>query len=294
MSEGAWGAAAALGSAAAWALSALLWRRAGDALTPAGMNLVKCFLGAAFMGLLLAVSGRAPAWGPDSAWLAASGLLGIALGDTFFFRALMTLGPRLTTLMAALGPVITALASAALLGERPTPADWLGIVLTSSGVAWVMLERSGTGPAPRDRGRGALFALVSCSCTALSVVLAKKGVAATPATEAAFQRLLWGGFGLAAWGAASGALRAWAAPLSRPQVLRRAAAATAVAAFGGFWLSMAALRRVDASVAGALGATTPLFVLPLSVWVYGERVRWRAALGAAVAVAGVALLVSGL
>ncbi len=293
MSADALGAAASLGSAASWALAALLWRRLGSALSPEGMNLAKCVFGVLYMGALLCVEGSPRLTAPGAGWLAASGLLGIALGDTLYFHALMRLGPGRATLMAALGPVLTALAAAAVLGERPTPAAWAGILLTSGGVAWVLAERAPDGPSG-DAVSGACLGLAACACTAFSFVLAKKGLSSLSPASAAFQRLLWGGAGLAVWGAASGSLREWSRPLARPAVLRDAAAATAVAAFGGFWLSMTALRRMDASLAGALSSTTPLFVLAIGAGVYGERVSARAALGAAAAVAGVVLLVSRL
>ena len=58
----------------------------------------------------------------------------------------------------------------------------------------------------------------------------------------------------------------------------------------GVWLSLIAVRRLDAGVASTLMAMSPVLVLPFSRLLERERLGWRAILGAAVAVAGVAIL----
>jgi drug/metabolite transporter (DMT)-like permease len=63
-----------------------------------------------------------------------------------------------------------------------------------------------------------------------------------------------------------------------------------VGPFLGVWLSLVASDRVKLGVAQTLISLTPVFILPLVVWVYKERVSLRAVLGACIAVAGTALL----
>lgn len=60
----------------------------------------------------------------------------------------------------------------------------------------------------------------------------------------------------------------------------------------GVWCSLVAVDRTSAGVAFTLMSLTPVFMLPLAVWIEGERLSWRAAVGALVAVAGVAILTS--
>ncbi len=283
----------ALLSASSWALGSILWRRIGDELPSAAMNLARTSIGAAF---LLAAAPAVVLGGIDGrtlALLSASGLLGIALGDTFFFQALMRMGPRRASLMGPLNTAAIVLSAALFLGERPGPAAWAGIVLTTTGVGWVLRERfrgrEETGLLPG----GIRYGLLSVLCTAAAILLAKAGLAAVPALRAAWIRLAAGAAGLALWGASRSQLGSWVEPLRKGALLARLAVASAVVVFGGFWLSLVALKHLDAAVATTLSSTAPLFVLPMSAVLSGERPSVRAVLGAAVAVGGVALTVAG-
>ena len=109
------GAGAALGSAASWALGAILFKKLGESLSSLAMTLVKGAASLLLLGLaLLAVrAGIVPGiqWeiigNKDLALLALSGVLGIAVGDTLFFEALQELGPHLLVVLILLGQVLT-------------------------------------------------------------------------------------------------------------------------------------------------------------------------------------------
>jgi len=255
------------------------------------MNLTKCLIGMLYLGIPLLFFGLEPLSLRDVLLLGASGLLGIALGDSFFFHALMRLGPRLTVLAEMLGPILTVLSAVIFLHERLDAAAFLGIVLTLAGVACVLWENAG----PREtRGvtlRGLGFSLLSGVCMSAGIILAKMAIVRSSALEATFLRLAWAAGGLSLWGCATRRLGPWLKPLSDPRAVRQAAAAAAVAIYGGFWLFLVALKHIDAAVATALNSTTPLFILPLAAGLLKEKLSPRAVLGAAVAVAGVALLV---
>ena len=57
-----------------------------------------------------------------------------------------------------------------------------------------------------------------------------------------------------------------------------------IVVFGGFWLSLLSLKHLDASLAGALGSTAPLFILPVAAILLGEKISLKAGLATAVAV----------
>ncbi len=280
-------------SACSWALGAILWRRLGERLSSYGMNLAKTAIGALFLGVFLLAAGAGPVDARSAAYLALSGIVGIAVGDTFFFLALMELGPRRASLMGSLNPVAIAVAAAVFLGERPTPAAWAGIGAASFGVGWVLWERAGTAPGEASASLGIRYGILSVLCTAGGVLLAKVGVAAVPTVHAAWIRLVAGAAGLALWGASRAELGRWVEPLRQGALLAKVAVVVAVVVFGGFWLSLVALKHIDAAVAGPLNATAPLFILPMSAVLMKERLSLRAVLGAGIAVGGVALILAG-
>jgi drug/metabolite transporter (DMT)-like permease len=144
-------AAAALAAAFCWTVASLLWRRLPTALPAPHLNLLKNLLALALqLPLVLAqLPSLAGAWSGASAgetaqrlgMLAASGVLGIALGDSFHFAALRRLGTRRCLTLEAGGPALTTLAGLALLGEVPRGGQWLGVGLITLAVLLVARQR---------------------------------------------------------------------------------------------------------------------------------------------------------
>ncbi|MFZ5480226.1 MAG: DMT family transporter [Myxococcota bacterium] len=285
------GVAAALASALAWAVGSILFRRIGERASPSAMNLVKSLVGLVLLGGAVLVTGvtRVDA---ESLWrLAASGVLGIAVGDTLFFTALVRLEPRLTLLLATVGHVFTVVLAAVVFDERPGALAWVGIALVVAGVGWVLQAGAEPGQVSGEgRTLGLVCGVLSAFATSTGLLLAKTGVAEVSTLEATWIRLGAGVLGVALWSAARGQLAADLGAVRVPGLVREIAVAVAVVMFGGFWLSLVSLKYTHASVATALAATEPIFILPLARFWLGERVGARAIVGACGAVAGVVLI----
>lgn len=291
------GQLAALTSAALWAVASLLFAAAGRTVPPLALNLLKCLVALILLGLTLVVTqGRAwpTALGLEGTlWLAASGLMGLTAGDTAYLTALNRLGPRRTLLMWALIPPATAVLAVPILAEPLTATMAAGIGLTVGGVCWVVMERTAPGTAgstgPVDT-LGVLAGLAAVGCQAGGNVLTKLGGGAIDALDIAVVRLTFGVAGLVLVLAWRGMLRPALAVLQRPTERRQVLLAAFLGTYLGIWLSMAGLRYALVGVAATLNSTSPLFVLPLSRFVLGERLSLRAVLGAVLAVVGVAVL----
>jgi drug/metabolite transporter (DMT)-like permease len=63
--------------------------------------------------------------------------------------------------------------------------------------------------------------------------------------------------------------------------------------FGGFWLSLVAIKFLDVAIASTLGATEPFFVLPLAFFILKERIALVEVIGAFLTVCGVAIIIIG-
>lgn len=257
------------------------------------MNLSKGIIGSLFLAAAFLVIPLEPMSLHDFAYLGISGLLGITLGDTFFFLSLMHLGPSLSSLMGTLIPVSVAFSAVLLLGERPSFAAWIGIFLTVGGVAWVVRERQPRQGTAKSESRGVVLRLLSVLFMTGGIICAKIGVRSVPTVQATLIRMLWGVAGLLCWGCLKGQLRDWMAPLGSPHLLRKVSLIVFIVVYGGFWLSLLSLKHLDASLAGALGSTAPLFILPMAAIMLGERISLKAALATTLAVGGVALLLIG-
>jgi drug/metabolite transporter (DMT)-like permease len=283
------GILAALGSAASWALGSILFKRLGESISSPAMTLAKELLSVVLLGVALVLTGFETV-GANALWLLVlSGLLGIAAGDTFFFAALQDLGPVATVVLLTLGQVLTVVLAVVFLGESPTAWAWLGIVLVIAGVAAVLVAKM-SGEQQASKRRGILLGLASVVCTAVSMIVAKRGLDEVSALQATFIRMLAGAAGLLVVGVATLRLRQWAMPFRDTRLAAEFVGAVAVVTFGGFWLSLAAIKYVDVSIANTLTSIDAVFVLPLAAVFLKEKTTWAAIAGTATTVTGVVLL----
>ena len=87
------GIIAAITSAASWAFGTLMFDRLGKHVPPVGITFIKGSLSIVFMALLtLFCNGFASIGSIECLYLALSGIIGIAIGDTLFFKSLKDLG----------------------------------------------------------------------------------------------------------------------------------------------------------------------------------------------------------
>jgi drug/metabolite transporter (DMT)-like permease len=283
------GIIAALGSAASWSVGALLFSRLGESLSSFAMTLVKGGVSVVLLGLLTVLLGGFSDIGPEAYYyLAISGLLGIALSDTFFFSALKELGPRAVVLLMTLGQVVTVVLAVLLLGERLPLNGWIGIVFIVSGIAIGMLPGA-SGPG-MSTGKGIVLGLVSVLSMSVSVILAKKGLDEISTVHATLIRMLAGTAGMLLIGIATRRLRKWVMPFQDTRLMVRFFLAVCVITFGGFWLAIVAFKYTSVAVANSLISTEPIFIIPLSVIFLKEKLTPQAVVGAVIAVAGVVTL----
>ena len=288
------GVVAALGSTASWALCGVLFKKLGERLDPVGMTAVKSLAAALFLAPMLFFIGGAAAGGHDMFLLAASGIIGIAIGDCFFFAALGQLSPLLLTILLLTCPnVFSGILGVLCLGEMPSVPVWCGIVLIMGAMALLMFPVE-QGDGGKSTIKGVLLGVVSFICSSVSTVIAKPvmtGEAGVSPFAVTFYRMAAGGLVLAMFALCSGKVKVWARPFMDVRYGAGFMGVTAVVAFGGFGLSMAAFKYLDVVTAGALLSLEPLFVLPFMVLFGHHKVKIRELAGMALAVAGVLLIV---
>ncbi len=284
------GALAALGSAASWAIGSFLFKALGEVLSPLAMTLSKGICSLVLLGIIMLLIGPESQNLGSLALLAASGLLGIALGDTFFFEALNGLGPQPLLVLCVLGQVLTVVAAVVFLHESPTLAVWIGVLLVITGVALVLREKL-TGAARATGLRGLSFGLLAVVCMSASNLVAKVALEERSDTiQATFVRMMAGTLGVFLLGLATKRLTTWVLPFRDPRLVLLFVVSVGVVTFGGFWLSMVAYKYSPVSVASCLTSTEPVFALILAVVLWKEKVTLRVAGGTLATVVGVAFL----
>lgn len=228
-------------------------------------------------------------------WLGLSGIAGLALGDAFLFQSYIWIGPRLGMLLMSMAPVVSALLAWLFLAETLSFGQISGIVLTVGGIAWVVLEKGSpaNGQVRNPRyGWGILFGLGAATGQALGLVLAKKGLGGDfPALSGNLIRML--AAGLAIWSLTLVQNQA-GLTIQRLKGQRRALlyvlAGTIFGPVVGVWLSLTGVKLAHVGIASTLMALPPIFMLPLTYFMFNDRFGWQAILGTVVAMCGVALL----
>ena len=302
------GELAALATAGCWVITALAFEAAGKRIGSLSLNVIRLTMslvplslwGLVSRGLAFPVDAEASAWG----WLTLSGLIGFTFGDLFLFRAFVLIGPRLSTLIMASVPVWTSMFGFVFLGERLGGREILGVSLTVVGIAWAVSQRQPptekTQPAtptesePTSRrarlaSSGLAMALLGALGQAVGLVLSKHGMADYDPFASTQIRVL---AGIAGFALVITLTRWW--PRVREAVRDSKAMGPAAigAVFGpflGVGLSLFAVQLAPTGVASSVMATTPVLMLPVA-WLRGEKFGWAGALGAVIAVVGVALL----
>ncbi len=286
-----------LGAAACWAVASVLAvspaRHLGAfAFTRWRMTLVALML----WSVSLATGG----WRlfPPQAWgvMALSGVIGIFIGDTALFAAMNRLGPRRAGVLFATHAVFSAVLGFWLLNERMSAQTAWGGALTVAGVMTAILlgrrkEESHAWEADRGHvGVGVALGLLAALCQAVGSLIAKPAMAADvdPVTASALRVsvaagahyvVLWLGFRAA---------RAHN-PITWP-VLGQTALNGLIAMGIGMTLILLALQKGDVGMVAILSSVSPVLVLPLLWWQLRRSPAPAAWLGAALTVAGTALI----
>jgi drug/metabolite transporter (DMT)-like permease len=288
----AFGIAAALGCALAWTLLSLVARDLSAEFPTFSLNIIRSGVGSVLLGAAALAVGDLAALRHVSlgAWVAimTSVVTAVGVGDTAFFESTKSLGLARAMTISTGYPLLASALAYVWFGERITPAVALGAVVTLGGLVLIVSEQDGApGGTGDDRRRGLALAFLAAAAWAVSATLMKRPLLeADPLTMQAVRLpltvlLLWA----TPW--ARGTARAlWT---KRRAVGRRVVLLGALTAFSAV-AYLAGLKYAGITLGTVLASVSPLFALPIGRLAYGERVTWRAATGAGLAVAGIGVL----
>ncbi|NLX97519.1 MAG: DMT family transporter [Rhodopirellula sp.] len=292
------GAFAAIATAMLWTLSTLAWTSAGHQIGALAVSFLRLVVTIGIIEVYgYAAHGH---WLPGNAdpqtWLAlgVSGAFGFFLCDLMLFKSFLLIGTRLSLLIHSLSPPLSAIISALYLGDRLTPMHWLGMAVTLSGVVWVVLERPAA-PKPeqirQNFARGVFLAAAATVSASFGYVLAKQGMGHCDPVDATLIRIFGAMIGYVLLLTVSSRWQQiWQAARHR-RAMATVTVGAVIGPFLGVTFCMVALRYSPVGVAVTIISTMPVLILPFAILLHKEKVSPRAALGALVSVAGVALLV---
>jgi len=290
------GEIAALTTAFCWTISATAFEVAGKKVGSLSVNIIRLVFAFIFIsgynlvsrGMLLPFDAPGSTW----FWLICSGLIGFVLGDLFLFQAYVEVGSRISLLIMSAVPPITAIAGFLILGERITLMAALGMVITLGGIALVILMKdSGKNKVKLSHSiKGLTFAFLGASGQAFGLVLSKLGMGAFDPFAATQIRIIAGIFGfilvitlLKGWGKLHTAVK-------NTQAMKWISIGSVFGPFLGVSLSLYAVQLAPTGVVSTLTSITPILIIPVSVFLFKEKIRPQEILGAFISLIGVSLL----
>jgi drug/metabolite transporter (DMT)-like permease len=226
-------------------------------------------------------------------WLSLSGVIGLALGDTFLFQAFVSLGPRLGSLLLSLTPIFGSIIAWAFFDETLTWMQITGIALALAGIGWVVMSHEEPANTPRGHTRrGVIFGMLAGLGQAIGLVLSKQGMTENfPPFQATSIRMLaaaifiW--IGAAVMGQAGGTIEA---VRKQPKVIGLLALGALVGPVLGVSASLLAVQHAEIGVASTLITLQPVILIPISYFFFKEKIGWQAIAGTLLAIVGVAVL----
>ena len=286
---------AALITALCWTITAISFEKASKRVGSLPVNWIRLVL-ALFLfcgyswivrGTIFPMDASGHAW----LWLMLSGLIGFVMGDLLLFRAFVEIGSRISMLIMASVPMLTAIMGWIWMDERLSSLDIFAMVVTVTGIILVVLDRNGKNKIELKHPlRGVFLALGGAVGQSVGLILSKYGMGDYDAFAATQIRVIAGiiGFSILFF-----VLKRWRA-VKEAVFNRKGMLPISIGAFFGPFLGVAfsllAIQNTFTGVASTIMAIVPILIIPPAVLFFHERVTAREVLGAFIAVAGVALL----
>ena len=226
-------------------------------------------------------------------WLSLSGIIGLALGDAFLFQSYLLVGPRLGILLLSLSPIVGALEAWIIFGEILRIGQIIGIALPLGGIVWVILEQgNGKTQVSRHALIGILFGVLSAVFQATGYVFSKQGMAGdfSPFQGNAI-RMLAAALALGLMVILQKEVKKDIETLKvNSSAIKNLAIAALIGPVLGVSSSLLAVQHAEVGVASTLTSLSPIFMLPVSYFIFKEKLGWQAIAGTILAMAGVAIL----
>lgn len=289
----------AIAAAVCWAVGSLISAPASSHLGAFAFTRWRMTFASLILWSVAISSGGWQSLPPGQLWLlAASGIIGILIGDTALFAAMNRLGPRRAGVLFASHALFSALLAYVWLGETLWGWTLIGCTLLSAGVMTAIVfgkrdnEQHHWETASHQLKRGIALGLLSALCQALSTLMLKPlmttdidAVAASAVRMSiallCHLLLLWLGVKVA---------RSYQ-PMTA-KVMGMVALNALLSMVIGMTLILQALKTGEAGLVAMLSSISPVVVLPLLWLVYRRRPALGAWLGAAMTVGGTVLILA--
>lgn len=281
----------ALLSAASWAFATVVFDRIGKVVPYVGITFLKGIFSIILMIVLLIFTGGLHEIGIwEFSFLALSGIIGISVGDSLFFKSLQDLGAKVQVIFFLLGQIFTMILSLLLLGELLSLEQYIGAIILLTGIVVVIWGKQENHP---NKIRGIVCGLLSILCFSVSAIMVKMAIADVEVVTATFYRMAFGTIFTLGFGVMGKQLPSWVKPLRDKRLLALFILNVFVITYGGFLLLMVAIKLISVSLVSVLGTTEPVFVLLFAYLINKEKITKQEVIGTMITLAGLFIIING-
>jgi drug/metabolite transporter (DMT)-like permease len=225
-------------------------------------------------------------------WLIISGIIGFVLGDFFLFEAYVQIGARLTMLIMATVPIISAIADYIIVGQSLTLTDIVGMLITMYGVAIVILVKNQDSNTVKFSKtlKGLFYALMGAVGQAVGLIFSKIGMENYDAFASTQIRTIAAIIGFSIiityskeWGNVFKTFR-------NIKVMKYITFGSFFGPFLGVSFSLLALQYIATGIASTIMSISRIIIIPASIMIFHEKVTKKEILGAVISIVGVSIL----
>lgn len=286
---------AALMTALLWSATSIVFTEASIRVGPIYVNVTRMFMALAYLSVTLLIMNISMDLSSSQIFnLVLSGFAGLVIGDTFLFKAFRSIGARISMLVMALVPPMSAFLAFFFLGERLSFLGIVGICVTVFGVALVVLKRE---EKPSSNYKvdytGIFYAFIGAAGQAVGLIFAKNAFNEGEMSSflASFVRIISAVIIIYPLALLTNRYKN---PIRVYMKDKRAFVFTAIGSVIGPYLgitgSMIAISHAKVGIASTLMSTVPIIMLPMIRYYYKEKLSWISIAGAVIAVSGIAVL----
>lgn len=292
------GEISAIATAVCWAITSTAFEDAGKRIGSVNLNLLRLLFAFVFLsiytlitrGLILPFDASTEAW----SWLMLSGLVGIVIGDLLLFEAFVMIGARISMLIYASVPPLTGIIAFLFLGEAMRPMQILGMLITMSGIALVILDGKSDDSKQKVKLNhpvmGILLAFGGSLGQAIGYIIGKYGMGDYDAFASTQIRLTGAILAFAILFTVKGYWKTFFPVFRHVKALKSTVIGAIFGPFIGISLSLYAVQRINPGVASTLISITPVLLIPYAVIVRKEKVVLKEVVGSLVAIGGLAVM----
>ena len=225
-------------------------------------------------------------------WLSLSGFIGYILGDACLYEALILLGARLTMLVMTTTPIFSAIIAWIFLAEKLSILQITGIFITIAGIAYVVLNEPTKNSEHKKKNLwGIVFALGGALGQATGLLFSKFGmISGTNPISANIIRISAGLIVMLFITFLRGKFISEISKLKDMKTSNLIFWGTVTGPVIGVILALYSINHTHMGIASTLMSLSPLLLIPISHFLFHEKITTKVILGTVLSIIGASIL----